>query len=148
MNAIDLLKEDHTLVRDLLEQLTATSSRAKKSRADLLVKIAREIRVHAQIEEDIFYPAFRKVAKDDAMFFEALEEHRAVERLVLPDLEKTPVDSERFSGRAKVLKDLIEHHADEEEEEMFPKAKKLMAREDLEMLGKRMLALKSELKAA
>jgi hemerythrin-like domain-containing protein len=79
------------------------------------------------------------------MTFEAREEHRAVEKLVLPDLEKTDPGDDAFAGRAKVLRELIEHHADEEEDDMFKKARKALSREELEKLGTRMAARKKEL---
>ena len=78
--------------------------------------------------------------------FEALEEHRAAGELVLPDLLRTEVDSEKFSGRAKVLKELFEHHADEEEKEMFKRARALMGKEALETLGDQLARRKVELK--
>jgi hypothetical protein len=79
------------------------------------------------------------------MFFEALEEHRAAGDLVLPDLLRTDVSSDQFGGRAKVLKELVEHHADEEEKEMFPRAKALMDKAQLRELGERMATRKAEL---
>ena len=79
------------------------------------------------------------------MYFEALEEHRAAGDLVLPDLLKTAITSDQFGGRAKVLKELIEHHADEEEKEMFPRARKLLDTATLAELGQRMQARKQEL---
>lgn len=151
MNAIELLKADHEKVRDLFAQLTATTSRAEKTRTQLLEKIRLELDVHTQIEEEIFYPAFRQAggkSDDEEMFFEALEEHRAAGELVLPDLLETDVTSDQFSGRAKVLKELVEHHADEEEKEMFKRAREVMDREQLLELGQRMAARKEELMAA
>lgn len=151
MNAIELLKADHDKVRALFSQLTETTSRAEKTRTQLLEKIRLELDVHTQIEEEIFYPAFREAGKksdDEEMFFEALEEHRAAGELVLPDLLETDVTSEQFGGRAKVLKELVEHHADEEEKEMFPRARELMSREQLVELGERMAMRKEELMAA
>lgn len=150
MNAIDLLKADHKKVRELLAQLTETTSRATKRRADLLEKIRVELEVHTTIEEEIFYPAFREAGEksdDDEMFFEAIEEHRAAGDLVLPDLLKTEVSSEQFAGRAKVLKDLVEHHAKEEEKEMFPRARQLLDRAQLLELGEQMQTRKRELLA-
>ena len=73
------------------------------------------------------------------------EEHRAAGELVLPDLEKTKVTSDQFGGRAKVLKELVEHHADEEEKEMFPRARKLLDKAALTELGQQMQARKQEL---
>lgn len=146
-NAIELLQADHDKVRGLLNQLTGTTTRAVKRRQELLVKIEKEVSIHTRIEEEIFYPAFKESnGKSHAeLYFEAKEEHRAVEALVLPDLKKTRPDSETFSGRAKVLKDLIEHHADEEEQEMFPAARKAFSRDELTELGKRMVERKREL---
>ena len=149
MNAIELLKQDHKTMRALLEELVGTTSRGVKKRKDLLDKIQTNLTVHNTIEEEIFYPAFKKAGdgKDDAkMYFEALEEHRAAGDLVLPDLLKTEVDSEKFSGRAKVLKELFEHHADEEEKEMFKRAKALMSKQALEELGDELARRKVELK--
>jgi hemerythrin superfamily protein len=148
MNAIQLLKDDHTKVRALLAELESTTSRGTKKRTELLAKIGKELRAHAKIEEEIFYPAFKQAGEksdDDKMYFEAKEEHRAVELLVLPDLEKTDPASECFGGRAKVLKELIEHHAGEEEKEMFPRARKLLDAAELKALGEQMMARKREL---
>jgi hemerythrin-like domain-containing protein len=150
MDAITLLKNDHAEVRTLLGDLEATTSRAVKKRSELVVKIDALLKAHTTIEEEIFYPAFKAAGEkgdDDKMYFEALEEHRAAGELVLPDLLATDVDSEQFSGRAKVLKELIEHHAGEEEKEMFPRAKKLLSREDLNSLGEQLEARKQELLA-
>lgn len=148
MDAITLLTNDHKVVRGMLEELAATTKRAVKKRGELLQKIATELEAHTTIEEEIFYPAFRKAgekSEDDKMFFEAMEEHRAAGDLVLPDLLQTEVGSDQFSGRAKVLKELIDHHAKEEEKEMFPRARKLMDKAQLKDLGERMAARKAEL---
>lgn len=147
MDAIELLKADHEKVRDLLTQLTETTSRAEKTRTQLLEKIQLELEVHTTIEEEIFYPALREAGGKDEeeLYFEALEEHRAAGELVLPDLLKTEVTSEQFAGRAKVLKELVEHHVEEEEEEMFKQVRELMDKEQLQQLGERMQQRKQEL---
>jgi hemerythrin superfamily protein len=150
MDALSLLKDDHKEVRALLGELAETTNRAEKTRTELLAKIAKELEVHTQIEEEIFYPAFKKAGKnsdDNKMFFEAMEEHRAAGDLVLPDLLKTGVTSDQFGGRAKVLKELVEHHADEEEKEMFPRARALLGKDALAELGERLAARKQELMA-
>jgi hemerythrin superfamily protein len=148
MDAIKLLKNDHAEVRELLATLEATTSRALKKRREVVTKIAALLKAHTTIEEEIFYPAFkaaREKSDDDKMYFEALEEHRAAGELVLPDLLGTDVGSEQFGGRAKVLKELVEHHAEEEEKEMFPRARKLLSRDELASLGERLEARKTEL---
>jgi hemerythrin-like domain-containing protein len=145
-NAIELLKEDHEKVKKLLSELTETTTRAEKKRAELLGNIEQEIMIHTTLEEEIFYPAFKKAGSDHAKdYFEAMEEHRTVEKLVLPDLKKTDPTSEKFSGRAKVLKELIGHHADEEEEGMFKKAKETMSSDELITLGEQMRKRTQEL---
>jgi|SRR6478672_13375377 len=148
MDAIALLTEDHRKVKKLLGELAETTSRAEKTRTELLQQIARELKAHTKVEEEIFYPAFKQAGEksdDDKMYFEALEEHRAAGDLVLPDLENTNVTSDQFGGRAKVLKELVEHHADEEEKEMFPRARKLLDKATLTDLGQQMQARKQEL---
>jgi hemerythrin superfamily protein len=150
MDAIQLLTQDHKTVRADLEALEKTTPRGLKTRAELLDKIRVELKAHTTIEEEIFYPAFKSAGKkgdDDKMYFEALEEHRAAGDLVLPDLLGTAPESEQFSGRAKVLKELVTHHADEEEKEMFPRAKALLNKEDLVALGEKMATRKAELVA-
>lgn len=146
-NAIELLKKDHEKVRSLLAQLTETTTRAGKTRTKLINEIGEELRIHTKIEEQIFYPAFKEAGKnsEESMFYEATEEHKAVELQVLPDLEGSDVDSEAFTGRAKVLRELVEHHAKEEEKEMFPQARKLFDEKQLEELGEKMLELKKQL---
>ena len=146
-NAIELLKEDHKKVKKLLKELTETTTRAEKTRQRLLDEIYKELDAHTKIEEEIFYPAFKKAGDSEhaKMYFEAVEEHRTVDSMVLPDLRKTDPTSDQFSGRAKVLKELVEHHADEEEKDMLKKAAKSMTKEELAELGKKMSERKQEL---
>jgi hypothetical protein len=147
-DAIALLKADHKKVRDLLDQLEETSERGLKKREQLIATIESEIKVHTTIEEEIFYPAFKEAAQkkdDEDLYFEAIEEHHVVD-FVLPELVETDPGADNFSAKVKVLKDLIEHHAIEEEEEiMFPKARKILSKGELQELGNRMSARKTEL---
>jgi len=149
MNAIELLKDDHQKVLKMLDEITDTTERAVKTRTDLLAKIEAELKVHTTLEEEDFYPAYKQAGgKDESkMFHEAVEEHRAVEKLVLPDLLKTKPDSLEFSGRVKVLKELLEHHIEEEETEMFKDAAELLSKEQLNDLGEQMAAKQKRLKA-
>lgn len=148
MNAIDLLLEDHKRVKAILSQLSDSTERALKKRTELLNKLEMEITIHTRLEEEILYPVFKKAGdKEQAvMYHEAKEEHRTVDSLVLPDLKKTAPDSLEFSGRVKVVKELLEHHIEEEETEMFPQARKLLGKAVLDELGKQMEAMKTEYK--
>jgi len=100
--------------------------------------------MHTKIEEEIFYPAFHDAARspDEHIYYEAIEEHTLVD-IVPPALKSTKVETKEFGARAKVLKDLIEHHAEEEETEMFPKANKAIGVARLRELGRQMQARKN-----
>lgn len=146
MNAIDLLKADHERVKALLTQLSESTDRAVKKRTELVAKLEMEISLHTRLEEEILYPAFKEAGakEEDEMYYEAKEEHRTVDSLVLPDLKMTDPTTPEFAGRAKVVKELLEHHIEEEETEMFPKAKKLLGKAALEELGAQMEAMKAQ----
>jgi len=148
MNAIELLMQDHKLVKKLLEELSTTTERAVKKRAELLQRIEHELQIHTALEEDILYPAIKQAGgKEEAkMYYEAKEEHRTVDSLVLPDLLHTKTGTVAFAGRVKVMKELLEHHIEEEEGELFPTAKKLLGKDVLEQLGQAMQAQKKMLK--
>ena len=140
MNAIELLEADHERVKGILAQLSDSTERGVKKRTELLAKLEMELTLHTKLEEEILYPAFKEAGgKEQAiMYHEAKEEHRAVDSLVLPDLKNTDPGSLEFTGRVKVVKELLEHHIEEEEEEMFKQARELMKKDELEALGEQM----------
>lgn len=143
-DALTLLKEDHENVRALLSKLEESNGR---SRSATLKTIEHELKVHTKIEEDIFYPAFREAAEkdeDSKLYFEALEEHHVVD-LVLPEIMETDPGADEFPAKAKVLKDLVEHHAGEEEQQMFPRARRLMEKAQLRELGQQLADAKLSL---
>jgi hemerythrin-like domain-containing protein len=114
----------------------------------MLQKLQLELQIHTTLEEEIFYPAYTQAGgKEEAvMAAEAKEEHRTVDSLVLPDLLNTDPGSIPFTGRLKVLKELLEHHIEEEEGELFPQAQKLFDKARLDELGLEMKSRKDELK--
>lgn len=143
-DAIALLKHDHRQVLPLLRELKdAPPSRRER----LLEQVEHALQTHTKIEEEIFYPAFRDVAANDEdrqMYEEALEEHHAVD-VILREVSAAKNESEAFAGRAKVLKEMVEHHAEEEENEMFPRARQLFPASELKRLGDEMQARKRTL---
>ena len=148
-DAISILKGDHQRVRQLLRRLENTTDRATTQRKDLLSEIENEVKVHTTVEEEIFYPAFKEAVRsksDQEIYFEAIEQHHMVD-LVMPEIKSTDAASEQFGAKAKVLKDLIEHHAEEEETEMFPKARKVMSPDELVELGKEIHSRKQHLQS-
>ena len=148
-SAITLLKADHVAVKKLLRELNQTTERAIKQREKLVSDIERELKVHSQIEEELFYPTFKKAAEDteaEDLFYEATEEHHVVD-MVLPGLKSTDPKAPEFAAKAKVLKELVEHHAQEEETQMFVKAQRLLSDEQLQVLGEELQARRKTLLA-
>jgi hemerythrin superfamily protein len=148
-NAITMLKSDHATVKRLLRELEETGDRATKQRERLVGDIERELKIHSQLEEELFYPTFKKMAEDseaEDLFYEATEEHHVVD-MVLPELKASSPKSPEFAAKSKVLKELVEHHVREEEGEMFIQARRLMTDEQLRELGDAMAARKETLVA-
>jgi len=143
-DAIALLQADHKKVRGLLRKL----EKAEKGdpRKNIFNQIEKELKIHTRIEEEIFYPAYRDAAptKDRKLYYEAKEEHHVVD-MVLPEMKGSNVSSEVFAAKAKVLKELVEHHADEEESDMFPKARRALGPERLKELGTQLQTRKEQL---
>jgi len=116
-NAITMLKADHATVKRLLRELDESGDRATKQRERLLADIEREVKIHSQLEEELFYPTFKKCAETtdaEDLFYEATEEHHVVD-MILPELKSTSPKTPEFAAKAKVLRELIEHHVREEE---------------------------------
>ena len=147
MNAFTLLKEDHKKVAGILEKIDATTERGVKTREELFTQLKNELDIHAEIEETIFYPALEKHEETRDITLEGIEEHRIVKEL-LAELDAMAKDDEIWTAKMTVLKENVEHHVEEEEGEMFPKARKALTEEEIETLGTRMEAAKKKQKAA
>ena len=145
MNAFQLLKEDHQKVSGIFQQLEPTTERAEKTRTELFAKLQEELDIHAKIEESIFYTAIKQAAETREIVLEGFEEHHVV-KLLLKELEALPVDTEQWTAKLKVLQENVEHHVEEEEGEMFQKARGVLSEEQINDLGARMEEMKLELK--
>ncbi len=141
MNAFELLKHDHKTVAGIFEKLEPTTERATKTRHELFAKLKEELEIHTHIEETIFYPVLKKEAATHDITLEGFEEHHVV-KILLEELTTTPVDAEQWTAKLKVLQENVEHHVEEEEEEMFVSARKVLSKELIEELGTRMEAEK------
>jgi iron-sulfur cluster repair protein YtfE (RIC family) len=150
MDALTLLAEDHKKVKKILGALEKTTERGVKTREELFTRLVEELSIHEQIEERIFYPEVRERARTkelEELVAESYQEHHFVD-VVKAEIEGTPFDAEEWAAKFKVMKENIEHHADEEEEgKMFPKVRKVFSREELEDMGTRMAELKQELES-
>ena len=137
MKATDLLKKQHREVEALFGQAKKAKSIERRR---VLDEITEKLRAHMMIEEEIFYPAVRELdtKKTDEMIPEAYEEHHVV-KLVIDELPEVDLEDERFDAKVTVLSELIEHHVEEEEKEMFKAAEKLGS-ERLSELGSEMEA--------
>lgn len=145
MNAFQLLKEDHKTVSGIFQQLEPTTERAEKTRTELFAKLKEELDIHARIEETIFYPAIKQAAETREIVLEGFEEHHVV-KMLLGELDAMPVDTEEWAAKLKVLQENVEHHVEEEEGEMFQKARQVLDEEQINELGARMEELKTQLK--
>jgi hemerythrin-like domain-containing protein len=141
MNAINLLEDDHRKVKKLLAEGEEASERAEKTREDLYATLRREMEVHERIEEEIFYPALKAHPKARDIVLEGFEEHRVVDE-IMSELGQTDVTDEMWAAKFKVMKENIEHHIEEEEGTMFPKARSAFDDQELEDLGAKMMELK------
>jgi len=142
MEAIKLLRADHRLVNGLFEEYENTTSMKKKR--ELVAQICTELTVHAQIEEEIFYPAVKQALKDKELIPEATVEHNTLKQLIAEVEGKEP-DGEMFDARIKVMSEYVKHHVKEEQTEIFPKAK--TTKLDMEELGALLMERKEELLA-
>jgi hemerythrin-like domain-containing protein len=134
VEATKLLKQQHDEVKELFKQFESAEEDSEKQ--ECFDEIADAFAAHGEIEEKIFYPAVYVGALKEKLQ-EAVEEHLAAKRVVADLLEMEPSD-EQFDPKMKVLKELIEHHVEEEEGELFPLVQKNFAREELEALGDQM----------
>jgi hypothetical protein len=145
MNAFQLLKEDHQKVSGIFQQLEPTTERAEKTRTELFAKLKEELDIHARIEETIFYPAIKQAAETREIVLEGFEEHHVI-KMLLKELDAMPVDTEEWAAKLKVLQENVEHHVEEEEGEMFQKARQVIDEDEIDELGARMEELKKQLK--
>jgi hemerythrin superfamily protein len=142
-NAIDMLEGQHREVEDLFAKLEKADRGERKQK--LFTLIADKLAVHASIEEEAFYPAVKAKRTEDILL-ESLEEHLGIKR-VLSDLIDLDASDETFDAKAKVLQEQVEHHVEEEEDDLFPKVKKIFDEETLVAIAQQMAMLQEELLA-
>jgi hemerythrin superfamily protein len=143
-DAVALLKADHRQVEQWFEEFE--SARSAKRKQQLASSICNALKVHTEIEEEIFYPAFLAATKDKDMHHEAVVEHAGAKQLIA-DIENSGPDDDYFDSKVHVLSEMIKHHVKEEEKSdgMFAEAKK--SKMDLDDLGRQLLERKQELRA-
>jgi len=146
-DACDLLDADHKAVKKMFnefEKLTESRGNTREKKRMLADQICQELTVHAQIEEEIFYPAIRKAIKDELMMAEAEVEHMSAKDLIA-QIQETEAGDALFDAKVLVLGEYIDHHVKEERNEMFPKAR--ASKVDLVRMRDALQARKEELMA-
>jgi hemerythrin superfamily protein len=139
-DAIALLKADHEAVSDLFAEFEKATTAAKKKK--IVTEICTALTVHAQIEEEIFYPAVKAALKDKELVPEAVVEHDGVKNLIA-ELEGVEPDGEMYDAKVTVLSEYVKHHVKEEQDLMFKKSKTTSL--DMDELCAKLAARKQEL---
>jgi len=141
-DAIALLKSDHKEVKGWFKQYEKLDDDGEKG--ELAARICKALTVHTQIEEEIFYPEVRAETEEDDLLDEAKVEHASAKQLIA-EIEGMEAGEELYDAKVKVLGEYVNHHVEEEEEELFPKVRKSAL--ELGEMGERMKARKGELMA-
>lgn len=142
-DATALLRADHKEVSNLFDEYETVKSNSKKKA--IVAEICKALTVHAQIEEEIFYPAVKQALKDKELIPEATVEHATLKNLIA-QIEGIEPDGEMYDAKVKVLSEYVQHHVKEEQNELFPKAK-AATNLDLIQLGSELSKRKEELLA-
>ncbi|KQQ89233.1 hemerythrin domain-containing protein [Massilia sp. Leaf139] len=146
VDAVELLTRQHREVEEMFERFENMTDRAKVSKKKLADEICAALIMHTTIEEEIFYPATREASEDtEDMVDEAVVEHASAKDLIAQIMEMDPGD-DLYDAKVKVLGEMVEHHVEEEEKEMFPKTKQLKL--DMQALGAEMQARQKEIEAS
>jgi hemerythrin superfamily protein len=141
MDAFELLKNDHAKVSSLFDRIEPATDAT--TRQQLFTQLKQELDLHAHLEETILYPALKGAAETRDITEEAYEEHQEVKDL-LAELEATPADSEEWSDMIMELRENVEHHVEEEEGEMFVKAREVLSEQEINEIGTRLSSEKQK----
>lgn len=144
MDAFELLKQDHQKVSGLFQQIESAEG---DSRQQLFMQIKQELDLHAQLEETMVYPMLKESAQTNELTIEAYEEHREVKEL-LAQLEAMPPTDSSWNLLLMELRDNVEHHVEEEENELFVQARAVVNQQQLNELGQQLMQVKQQKKAA
>jgi len=141
-NAFDVLEEDHREVEEWFDEYDELRDSDEDRKAELAEKICLALNVHAQIEEEIFYPQAREATKDNDLIDEAVVEHATVKNLI-DEIEAMEVGDEFYDAKIRVLGEMVKQHIKEEEDELFPELQS--TKMDLDAVGKKLAERKQDL---
>jgi hemerythrin-like domain-containing protein len=140
MNAIEILMQDHKEAADLMDQLE-TADKGDRSAKNIFLQLKEALTLHTQIEERIFYPELKNHEETRDMIPEAFEEHQEVKDM-LEEMTRLNAGDDEFMDKFTELRDSVEHHVEEEESEMFPKAEQALGQSRLQEIGRQIQQMK------
>ncbi len=145
MDAVELLKSDHKKVKELFREFESAGDRAYKEKREIAETVFMELDIHTKLEEEVFYPAVKAKGdkEEQEVIDESFEEHHVVDVLIAEMRKMDPKD-DGYQAKFTVMTELVEHHIEEEEGEMFPDAQQKLGSE-MTALGERMMKRKEEL---
>jgi hemerythrin-like domain-containing protein len=143
VDAIQLLTDEHEQVRTMLTELGKTTERDGRQRRQVFDRLKDALTSHEVIEEEIFYPALRSHPRAKDLVLESYVEHDVVDRL-MGELDATKPDDEMWGAKCQVMTENLQHHLEEEESELFKKARQAFDEDELERLGRDMQRRKTE----
>ena len=143
MNALDLLKKDHQEAARLMDQIETAADGGQNSGVELFNQLKNALTLHTRIEEQVFYPALENHQETRDLVKEAYTEHDEVKNL-LSEISGLSPSSKDFLNKLTELRDNVEHHVEEEENEMFPKVKQVLSQNQIDEIGRRMLEMKQD----
>ena len=138
MDALDLIKQDHKRLKKLLQETLEAEGPDREHRMEHL---RTELVAHERMEEEVLYPRLRDEQKARESVLEGYEEHHVAD-VILDELLDVPPETDFWKAKVKVLKENVEHHMDEEESELFKKARAVLDRDELNRLGDQMAEIK------
>jgi hemerythrin superfamily protein len=149
MDATQLLKKDHKDVKALFKEFEHLSGRATQKKQDVVTQICQALTVHAQVEEELVYPLLKALRPQEVkdLVAEAAEEHKVAKTLI-GEIEMLSPDDEQYEAKVTVLGEYVQHHVKEEEQELFPKARRHLSAKRLAELGEQIAARKEALSNA
>ena len=149
MTIYEVLKRDHRHVEHLFKRIEKALDKKDFSEVpELFDELKTELTAHSKAEQEVFYQPLKILSADPQgkdLSWEGEEEHHVI-RLLLSELSRVPFHSEEWSAKMKVLSEVVDHHVEEEEEEIFVKARKVFSEEDAENIAEDMETLKAQYK--
>ncbi|HSE99125.1 MAG TPA: hemerythrin domain-containing protein [Blastocatellia bacterium] len=141
MNVLEFLKQDHQEAMSMMNQIESANTGGKQAKTDLFNQLKSALTLHTRMEEQIFYPELENHQETRDLIREAYSEHQEVDELLAEISALSPISGD-FSDKLAELRDSVEHHVDEEENQLFPKVRQIIDQNQLDEMGRRMMEMK------